>query len=196
VLFFIELASRRVHLAGSSQNPSGAWVAQQACNLAWSFDERASLRFLIHDRDSKFTDVFDEVFRSEEIEVIPNALQGAAGECVRRGVRNDSSTSASPSSSMFVKCRQKGGRDDSGFTGDLTQAQAAETRALEQQQRRLEQVRGRSSACIPAGALSARPHWTSGDAGGTSIAFRKHALSSWFGLSDIARLERLTSDRC
>jgi putative transposase len=45
VLFFIELASRRVHLAGSSQNPSGAWVAQQARNLAWSFDERASFGF-------------------------------------------------------------------------------------------------------------------------------------------------------
>jgi putative transposase len=70
VLFFIELASRRVHLAGCSQNPSGAWVAQQARNLAWSLDERASLRFLIHDRDSKFTDSFDEVFRSEGIEVI------------------------------------------------------------------------------------------------------------------------------
>jgi len=70
VLFFIELASRRVHLAGCSENPSGTWVAQQAHNLARSFDERASLRFLIHDRDSKFTDAFDEVFRSEGIEVI------------------------------------------------------------------------------------------------------------------------------
>src|SRR5436189_5037637 len=55
VLFFIELASRRVHLAGCSENPSGTWVAQQAHNLARSFDERASLRLLIHDRDSKFT---------------------------------------------------------------------------------------------------------------------------------------------
>jgi transposase InsO family protein len=70
VRFFIELASRRVHLAGCDQNPSGAWVARQARNLAWSFDERASLRSLIHDRDSKFTDAFDEVFRSEGIEVI------------------------------------------------------------------------------------------------------------------------------
>ena len=70
MLFFIELASRRVHLAGASQNPSGVWVAQQARNLAWSFDRRASLRFLIHDRDSKFTDAFDEVFLSEGIEVI------------------------------------------------------------------------------------------------------------------------------
>ena len=70
VLFFIELASRLVHLAGCTENPSRAWVAQQARNLAWSFDERASLRFLIRDRDRKFTEAFDEVFQSEGIEVI------------------------------------------------------------------------------------------------------------------------------
>src|SRR5439155_22222478 len=71
VLFFIELGSRRVHLAGCTENPSGAWVAQQARNLAWSLTERASpLRFLIHDRDSKLTDAFDEVFRSEGISII------------------------------------------------------------------------------------------------------------------------------
>jgi putative transposase len=71
VLFFIELRSRRVHLAGCTANPSGAWVAQQARNLAWSLTERASpLRFLIHDRDSKLTDAFDEVFRAEGISII------------------------------------------------------------------------------------------------------------------------------
>jgi putative transposase len=71
VLFFIELGSRRVHLTGCTKNPSGAWVAQQARNLAWSLAERASpLRFLIRDRDSKLTDAFDEVFRSEGISII------------------------------------------------------------------------------------------------------------------------------
>jgi hypothetical protein len=55
VLFFIELGSRRVHLAGCTQRPSGAWVAQQARQLARSLAERASPpRLLIHDRDSKF----------------------------------------------------------------------------------------------------------------------------------------------
>jgi hypothetical protein len=64
VLFFIELKSRRVHLVGCTENPSGAWVAQQARNLVWSLTERPSpLRFLIHDRDSKLTCAFDEVFR-------------------------------------------------------------------------------------------------------------------------------------
>ena len=71
VLFFIELGSRRVHLAGCTANPSGRWTAQQARQLAWSLSERLTpVRFLIHDRDSKFSSVFDEVFRSEGVEII------------------------------------------------------------------------------------------------------------------------------
>src|SRR5215210_2344773 len=71
VLFFIELASRRVHLAGCTPNPSGMWTAQQARQLAWSLSERLTpVRFLIHDRDSKFSKVFNEVFRSEGVEII------------------------------------------------------------------------------------------------------------------------------
>jgi putative transposase len=71
VLFFIELGSRRVHLAGCTANPSGTWTAQQARQLAWSLSERQTpILFLIHDRDSKFSNVFDEVFRSEGIEII------------------------------------------------------------------------------------------------------------------------------
>jgi putative transposase len=74
VLFFIELGSRRVHLAGCTTNPSGAWVVQQARNLSFTgLFER--MRFLIHDRDSKFTGAFDEVFRSEGITVIHTPLQ-------------------------------------------------------------------------------------------------------------------------
>jgi putative transposase len=66
VLFFIELGSRRVHVAGVAAHPNAGWTAQQARQLAWSLAERPSpRRFLIHDRDSKFGDAFDEVFRSE-----------------------------------------------------------------------------------------------------------------------------------
>jgi hypothetical protein len=66
VLFFIELGSRRVHLAGSTANPNSAWVTQQARQLAWSLPERSRpLRFLIRDRDSKYTCSFDAIFRSE-----------------------------------------------------------------------------------------------------------------------------------
>jgi transposase InsO family protein len=71
VLFFIELASRRVHLAGITTNPDGRWVTQQARNLLMKLDEEGiRQRFLIRDRDSKFTGDFDEVFRSEGIRVI------------------------------------------------------------------------------------------------------------------------------
>jgi hypothetical protein len=69
VLFFIELESRCVHLAGCTTNPTGAWVTQQARNLSFTgLFER--MRFLVHDRDSKFAASFDEVFRREGIKVI------------------------------------------------------------------------------------------------------------------------------
>ncbi len=68
---YIELASRRVHLAGITANPDGAWVTQQARNLLMRLDdEEVRPHFLIRDRDSKFIHTFDEVFRSEGIRVI------------------------------------------------------------------------------------------------------------------------------
>jgi putative transposase len=70
-LFFIELGSRRVHVAGCTPNPSAPWVTQQARQLAWTLADRPeSFRFLIRDRDQKFTDSFDEVFRSHGFEII------------------------------------------------------------------------------------------------------------------------------
>jgi len=74
VLFFIEVGSRRVHLAGCTTKPTGAWVTQQARNLNFTgVLERT--RFLIHDRDTKFSDSFDEVFRSEGIETIQTPIR-------------------------------------------------------------------------------------------------------------------------
>ena len=71
VLFFIELRSRRVHLAGVTAKPDNAWVTQQARNLIMSLQDRgATVRFLVHDRDSKYSRDFDEIFRSEGIEII------------------------------------------------------------------------------------------------------------------------------
>jgi putative transposase len=81
VLFFIELGSRRVHLAGCTANPSGTWVTQQARQLAWKLAERANpLRFLIRDRDSKYTCDFDTVFRSEGIEIIRTPVRAPKSE--------------------------------------------------------------------------------------------------------------------
>ena len=71
VLFFIELSTRRVRLAGITTNPDGRWVTQQARNLLMQLDdEGVRPRFLIRDRDSKFTREFDEAFRFEGIRVI------------------------------------------------------------------------------------------------------------------------------
>jgi transposase InsO family protein len=74
VLFSIELASRRVHLAGCATNPTGAWVTQQARNLSFTglFDR---MRFLIHNRDSKFSASFDEIFLSQGIKVIHTPIR-------------------------------------------------------------------------------------------------------------------------
>jgi len=71
VLFFIELGTRRVQLAGVTAHPNSAWVTQQARNL--SFDhpgDRVPFRFLIRDRDSKYVSSFDEVFRTDGAQVI------------------------------------------------------------------------------------------------------------------------------
>jgi putative transposase len=71
VLFFIELGSRRVHVAGCALNPSAPWVTQQARQLTWTLAQHPeSFRFLIRDRDQKFTGSFDEVFRSHGIDII------------------------------------------------------------------------------------------------------------------------------
>ncbi len=71
VLFFIELDSRRVYVAGVTTSPTGAWVAQQARNLSMVLAERTHpVKFLIRDRDTKFTSTFDEVFRSDGIRII------------------------------------------------------------------------------------------------------------------------------
>ncbi len=76
VLFFIELGSRRVHVAGCTGNPTGPWIAQQARQFAWTLQERpGSFRFLIRDRDSKFTRDFDAVFRSEDIKIIKTPVR-------------------------------------------------------------------------------------------------------------------------
>ena len=71
VLFVIDLGSRRVHLAGVTAHPTGPWVAQQARNLLLDLGVRAAVfRFLIRDRDTKFTRAFDEVWRSTGVQII------------------------------------------------------------------------------------------------------------------------------
>ena len=83
VPFFIELDSHRVHLAGLTENPDGAWVTQQARNVAWSLTERkAPLRILNRDNDAKFSAAFDEVFRSEEIEIVRTPIHAPKANAI------------------------------------------------------------------------------------------------------------------
>jgi putative transposase len=76
VLFFIELDTRRVHLAGVTAKPSGAWVAQQARNLLLVLGEQGRrVQFLLRDRDAKFRRAFDDVFRAEGAEIVLTPVQ-------------------------------------------------------------------------------------------------------------------------
>src|SRR5438034_2003049 len=71
VLFVIEVHSRAVHLVGITAHPTGAWMAQQARNLLMDLDEQGNrFRYLIRDRDTKFTTAFDAVFTTSGIDVV------------------------------------------------------------------------------------------------------------------------------
>jgi putative transposase len=76
VLFFIELASRRVHFAGCTAQPDAEWVTQQARQVTWTLSTRPQpIRFLIRDRDWKFTDSFDAVFEAQGARIIQTPIQ-------------------------------------------------------------------------------------------------------------------------
>ena len=74
VLFAIEVGSRHVQVLGVTGNPDSAWVTQQARNLAMG-ERLGGIRFLIRDRDSKFTGPFDVVFRTEGVKAIQTPIR-------------------------------------------------------------------------------------------------------------------------
>jgi putative transposase len=74
VLLFIEIASRRVHLAGVTSNPNASWVTRQARNVVARWDT-VPFRFLIRDRDAKYVSAFDEVFGTEGMRILRTPIQ-------------------------------------------------------------------------------------------------------------------------
>jgi putative transposase len=92
VLFFIEHGSRRVRLAGVTAHPDAVWMRQQARNLA--VEERLeNVRFLLHDRDAKFSGPFDEILHGEGVRVIKTPVRAPRANAVAerwvRSVRNE-----------------------------------------------------------------------------------------------------------
>ncbi len=80
VLVFIEHGSRRMHLGGVTEHPTGEWTVQQARNLALALGERfGDIRFLLRDRGSNFTASFDAVFQAAGARVVRTAPSGRRG---------------------------------------------------------------------------------------------------------------------
>jgi hypothetical protein len=99
---FIEIATRKVHIARVTSGPDASWVTQQARNLVTRW-EPFPFRFLIRDRDSKYADGFDEVFRSEGVEIIRTPTQAPLANALPNVRRHACAESASITSSFRTR---------------------------------------------------------------------------------------------
>jgi transposase InsO family protein len=83
ILIVIEHGSRRAHLAGVTAHPTGTWTAQTARNLIMDLADRIeTVKFLLRDRDSRFTTAFDAVFVAEGIRILRTPPQAPRANAI------------------------------------------------------------------------------------------------------------------
>ena len=107
VLFFIEIGSRRVHLAGCTTNPTGAWVTQQARNLSFT-GLLEPTRFLIHDRDSNKTPI-----RAPQANAhAERFVRTVRAECLSTGYRSSAAATSNTCSAATSPTTTPSGRTE------------------------------------------------------------------------------------